>query len=340
MTTLTFVEGIKLLLKNKGLRYPFVSTVIFIIFYYSVLLSLGLPSSTPVYLGELNIYVFSFLLLVTFSVYLLLITLLMAITVSRTKLLAGKTDLKLLFLNVLSFVSAMFIPPSVFLVIYFVPFVFWSIFSSLFMVMLLWETSERINNVVKKRSEKLKLGLFALFLIIDLGLFGMLYGSLENLSVMFESTMILLFFPLFIVLLPIFAVATMLRGKDLKQVTLFGFLVFTVVSYYFAKVNSLIPFGKTGEIDLVNVVVQVFLVVYGLGSLAYRGEKISTALRLPFEVVLVPLLWFKVSSLIVLIAVSEILIMGYSPIVGEQLSTMFSLIVVGTIYGIYQLIKK
>jgi len=169
----------------------------------------------------------------------------------------------------------------------------------------------------------------------------MLYGWMGNLSVRFESTMILLFFPLFIVLLPVLATVVMLRGKALKQITFFGFLIFAVISYYFAKVNSLVPFGGgTEEIDFASIVIQVFLVVYGLGSLAYKGEKLSTTLRIPIEVVLIPLLWFKVSSLIVLIAVSEITIMGYSPIIGEQLSTMFSLIIVGTLYGIYQLAKK
>lgn len=343
MVEISFLSGIRLLLKNRGLRYPFIATLIFIAFYYVVLIMFKMPTTIPEYAGEINIYVVSFLLVMTFSVYLLLLTVLMLIPSVRSKLLEGSfTDIKLLIINAISFGFAMFLPPIVFMAIYFVPFIAWTICASLFMVVFLWDISDRITLFAMKFGKKMNLILFVLFFIMGFVTFGAFYMNFDFSALPFESSMILLVFPLYIILLPIVAMIMMYKRKTLKQVSFFGLLVFAVEGYYFIRFNHILVVlgGVTDTIDTIDAVIQMFLVVYGLGTMAYNGERLSRMLKLSLEVILLPLLWFKVSSMIVLMTVSEVTVMGYSAVAGSYLALMFGIMIIGTIYGLYNLIKS
>ncbi|MGQ4913925.1 MAG: hypothetical protein ACP6IU_04140 [Candidatus Asgardarchaeia archaeon] len=342
MKSLKFIEGLKILLNNRGLRYPTLATLLFIVFYYAVLVTFQLPPEIPQYLGTLDIYVIAFLLVITFSIYLLLLTVLMIIPVTRNALLSGRaTDIKLLILNIISFVFAVFIPPFIFLIIYLIPFVVWTAFAALFMAMFFWDISERLSDFASEKGRTFSLITFLLFFIVGFIAFGAFYTSFDFSTIPFESTMILLVFPLFIILLPIISILVMLKGGALKQTPFYALLIFALEGYYFMRINGLINLNSTTNvIDAGDTIIQIFLVIYGLGSVAFNGEKLSKLLKLNLEVILVPLLWFKVSSMIVLLAVSDVQIMGYSAIIGNYLAFMFGLLIIGTVYGIYMHFRK
>ena len=325
-----FIDELK---KNQILGYSWLVTNILIIFYMVIYTTIGPATDLPVPGEWLDLHGLSFLLLITYSFFLLFLFILSWFRGYYAKIKEGNTLLKLGALNIIFFILALFIPIIIFIGLYIVAFFLWyainAVVFSLFLKDLSTKLSENLMN-----NKRVFLVLYLVIWIISFGLFGYLFMTIPWMSLSLFQQMPLLVFPLFILVLPLLDLFYRSKSTTQRPISLFSLLVMGYVFYsWFRYLNWT---DQAEILTISDTILDIVMITYIYFSLFKNANKIAERLnnKISHEQLLLLFIWSRISSMILLLTVNDYDLLGITASEGTYLITMFLLIVVGFIIGI------
>jgi hypothetical protein len=329
---------IKELKKNRILSYSWVVTNILIIFYMIIYISIGPAMNLPVPGELLDLHGFSFLLLITYSFFLLFLLVITWVKSFYAKILDNHTILKLVGLNILFFVLALFIPIIIFIGLYIVAYFMWYVINAIVFTLFLKDISSKVSEKLIK-NEKVYLISQIIFWVISFGLFGFLFMSIPWMSLNIFQQMPLLIFPLFIIILPLINFILKSKTGLRPPITLFAILISAYTFYtWFRYLNWT---NQTDLLTISDAILDIVMITYIYFSLFKNANKLAEKLnnKISYEQLLLLFIWARISSMILLLTVSDYELLGISASEGTYLISMFLLIVVGFVIGFYWIRK-
>ncbi len=279
-----FIEGLKFVLKKPVLKYSFLTSVPFLILYTFIILIGGYPARIPNLTDIIDVYLISFYLLVTYAIFLIMLLVVHLIKPARIWLQRGNTYFKLVLLHIISFVSSIWFPTYIFVVIYFIPFTTWAGLSAILALLVFHEVSKKIQNKIPTSLGKFKLNLrFITFLIlwgISTGLFFTFYFNfILKPNIPFELQMFGLVGPIFLILIPIIGLVRFFRERDVKFAILISLFVIVYTAFYSVLFMSKTPANGIYLVPIAlwfDFLLSIFLLIYSFGNIGYRfGVKIK-----------------------------------------------------------------
>jgi hypothetical protein len=332
-------EFFEVLYKKKILGYSWVATNILVILYMIIYVLLGPAESLPTPGQWLDPHGISFLLLITFSFFLLFLFIISFFRDFYSKFSEKITVIKLVGINLLCFLLALLIPIFIFIAFYIIAFFLWYIINSIIFVLFLRELT---INITKKFivNEKTSLLSYLSVWFLSFILFGYIFITFPWMSLNLSQQMPLLLFPLFIILLPVLGFILKRKSNSRPQIPLFSLLILGYVLYiWFRYLN----YSTQVEIlTISDASFDIILITYIYYSLFKHATKITERLnnRISYELLLFLFIWARISSMILLLTVSEYQILGITASEGTYLITMFLIIIFGFLQGIIWLRKK
>ena len=318
--------------KNGILSYSWLVTNILIIFYMIIYISIGPAMNLPVPGEGLDLHGFSFLLLITYSFFLLFLFVISWVKSLYAKIRNDHVILKLGGLNILFFILSLFIPIVIFIGLYVVAFFLWYVINAVVFTLFLKDITIKASEKVIK-NKKLYLIFYLIFWLISFGLFGYLFISIPWMSLNIFQQMPLLIFPLFIIILPLLNLFLKTKTGVRPPITLFAILILAYTFYtWFRYLNWT---NQTELLTITDAILDIIMVTYIYFSLFKNANKLAGRLnnKVSYEQLLLLFIWARISSMILLLTVSNYELLGISASEGTYLITMFLLIVVGSIIG-------
>jgi hypothetical protein len=144
----------------------------------------------------------------------------------------------------------------------------------------------------------------------------------------------LMIFPLFIIILPILGFFIKPKSANKAPITAYSFLVFIIIIINWVRYLNWDQ--STITYSFSDAIVDIILVTYTFFTLFKNANKISLKLknRIYYDQLLLLLIWTRISSMILLLTVSDYELFGFSAAEGIYLASMFLIIVVGFVLGI------
>ena len=297
-----------------------------------IYISIGPAMNLPVPGEWLDLHGFSFLLLITYSFFLLFLFLISWVKSFYAKIQNNHVILKLGGLNILFFVLSLFIPIVIFIGLYVVAFFLWYVINAVVITLLLKDITIKASEKWQK-SNKLYLAFYIIFWLISFGLFGYIFISIPWMSLSIFQQMPLLIFPLFIIILPIINLFLKSKTGIRPPITLFSILLLAYTFYtWFRYLNWT---DQTELLTITDALLDIVMITYIYFSLFKNANKLAERLnnKISYEQLLLLFIWARISSMILLLTVSDYALFGISASEGTYLITMFLLIVVGFIIG-------
>ncbi len=329
----------KELLNNPFLGYTWIVTNLLIIFYIVNLILLGPAESLPIFGQVLDIHGITFLLLITFSFFLLFLFIILWFENIQSKIKKGNIYLKLLILNVIFFVGALFIPIGIFIGVYVVAFFCWYSLSALFFILFLRGITLKSMKKISLKNGFLPILLYLIIWFLSFGLFGFAFISIPWMSFDLFKQMPLLVFPLFIIILPLLGLSLKPKSGTRVPITLFSLLIFVYTFYNWIRYLTWTENSKVFTIS--DAVIDIILITYAFFAMSKNAKKFSGLMKnkISADQFLLLFIWSRISSMILLLTVSDYELFGISASEGSYLATMFLIMVVGFLVGIYWIRK-
>jgi hypothetical protein len=333
-----FKSFIRELRKNRVLSYSWVATNILIIFYMVVYISIGPAINLPVPGEWLDLHGLSFLILITYSFFLLFLFVITWVKSFYVRIRDDHAILKLVGLNILFFVLALFIPIIIFVGLYIVAYFLWYVINAIVFTLFLKDISSKVSEILLK-NEKIYLISNIIFWFISFGLFGFLFIAIPWMSLNVFQQMPLLLFPLFIIILPLINFILKSKTGVRPPITLFAILISTYTFYTWFRYQNWTD--QTDVLTITDAILDIVMITYIYFSLFKNANKLAERLNniISYEQLLLLFIWARISSMILLLTLSDYKLLGISASEGSYLITMFLLIVVGFILG-FQWIRK
>ncbi len=320
--------------KNPILRYNWFVTIVLILFYAIILILFGPAESLPTPGDIPTIQGITFLLLITFSFFLLFLFVISWKESLFSKLEKDKTDVKLIGLNLIFFFGSLLIPIIIFVGLYIVAYFLWYLISALFLVLFSKDLSIKVAGSVSTKKGFKGLILYLLSWLIFIVLFGLFYQAINWEVLNISQQMILMVFPVFSVILPILGLILKPKTGYRAPITLYGLLIFALILYNWVRYLNWTQ--TSSNFTIFDAVIDIILITYVFFTLFKNANKVSEIVKNKIDItqILFLFIWTRISSMILLYTVSEYEIFGISASEGTYLSTMFLTIVVGFIIGI------
>ncbi|MBD3214308.1 MAG: hypothetical protein GF311_16985 [Candidatus Lokiarchaeota archaeon] len=325
---------LKALKSNKILGYIYVSTILLIISYISFIFVFGPADDIPEPLTIPDIQDIAFILLIGFSFYLFFLFILTFIPKAYNSLQTNNTILKMIGIHILFIIASIFIPISIFIMIYIISFFAWYIFSSLFLVMFAQDISLRTLGKIILKNRKLALIIYIIIWFISFSAFGALFFFFNFQTLNFNQQMILLVFPFFHVLLPIIGLLIKPKSNKRAPISLYGLLMFLIVLYQWTRYFFWTP--SSVNYSFLDAIIDISLVSYSFFSLFKNANKIRAKIspKIQIDSILLLFIWTRISSMILLLSVGEFTLFGNSATEGSYLISIFLTILTGLVLGI------
>jgi len=316
------------------LRYNWFITIVLILFYAIVLILFGPAESLPTPGDIPTIQGITFLLLITFSFFLLFLFVISWKESLLSKIKKGKTDIKLIFLHFIFFFGSLFIPIIIFVGLYIVAYFLWYLVSALFLVLFSKDISIKVSIGVSKMKGFKGSFLYLFFWLIFIVLFGLFYQVINWEILNVSQQMILMVFPVYAVILPILGLILKPKSGYRAPITLYGLLIFALIFYNWIRYLNWTQ--SSSNFTIFDAVIDIILITYVFFTLFKNANKVSKIVKNKINItqILFLFIWTRISSMIILYTVSEYEIFGISASEGIYLSTMFLTIVVGFVIGI------
>ena len=309
-------------------------TIVLILFYYIILIVLGPAKALPVPGALPDMHGLTFLLLITFNFFLLFLFVLSLKKKIFAWMKQSKTIPKLIAFHAILFIVALLVPIIIFIGLYLVAYFIWYLVSALFLILFSRELSIKISGkfAIKGRSKGILTYIIWWFVLFTL--FGVLFLLFNWTTLNINQLMILLIFPLFIIIVPIFGLLVKPKSGIRPPLTLFGLLISLVLLYNWmlylnwTQQNSAFTFLDAG-IDLV-------IISYSFFTLFKNARVISARVnnKIQIDQLLFLFVWTRISSMILLLTAMDFEILGFTAAEGSYLATMFLIFIVGFIQGI------
>jgi len=324
----------KELKKNKVLGYIYITTVLLIVFYTIFLVIFGPSEDLPIPFEIPTIQDFIFIILISYSFYLLFLFFASLIPKLYNFIWKNKTIYKLVGLHLVFIIISLFIPIPLFIGVYLIAYFIWYTISSVIFVLFAQDISLKISGEIILKGDKKSLLLYIIFWIISIIGFGgfFIFINLETLT--FNQQMIFLVFPLFQIILPIIGLIWKSKSGNRAPASLFGLLIFLITLYHWFRYFTWTP--TSSGYSIVDAIIDIALVSYTFFSLFKNAIKIKKRLPDIFKIdsLMLLFIWTRISSMIILLSVGEYQLFGYSATEGSYLASMFLTIIVGFILGI------
>ncbi len=321
------------LMKNQLLFYTYTVTILLIFFYLIVIMIFGHSEGFPVPFEIPNIQGVVFILLIGFSFYLLFLFVI-SLNSKTYQFIQNKNSIQKLFgLHIVFIFISVFIPIAIFIGVYLIAFFIWYIISSALLVLFAQDISLRISrrSIIKNGNKSMIF--YVIFWIISILIFGAFFIFIDIKSLEFNQQMIFLVFPLFQLLLPVLGLIIKSKSGNRAPVTLFGALIFIFVLYHWLRYFLWDP--NLGKYTIFDGIVDIVLISYTFFALFKNARKISSTFKIHIEPLLFLFIWTRISSMILLLAVGDYGLFGYTASEGSYLLSMFLTIIVGTILGLF-----
>lgn len=327
------------LLKNHFLGYTWIATNLLIIFYMIIVILLGPAESLPIPGQFPDIHGITFLLLITFSFFLMFLFIISWFKNIQSKIKKGNIYLRLLILNAIFFVGALFIPIGIFIGTYIIAFFCWYSLSALFFILFLRGITLRSTEKIMLKKGFLPILLSLIIWIISFGLFGVIFISIPWMSLDIFKQMPLLIFPLFIIILPLLGLLLKPKSGTRVPITLFSLLIFAYTFYNWIRYLNWTANSKAFTIS--DAVIDIILITYTFFALFKNAGKISDLVKnkVNIDQFLLLFIWTRISSMILLLTVSDYELLGISASEGSYLAMMFLIMMVGFLVGIFWIRK-
>ncbi len=335
---LSFIDSFKLffreLRKNSFLGYLWLISNALIIFYTIVIVLIGQATSLPTPGRIPDIHGIAFLLLITFSFFLIFLFLSSWFRSFFKDLKEKKTIIKLISIHLIWLIVSLFIPIFIFIGLYIVAYFLWYLISSIFLILFFRDLSVKLIGKYSIESKRTSLIFYLIFWFIGFISFGILFISFQWNTLNLYLQMPLMIFPLFIIILPILGLMIKPKSGNKAPITTYSFLVFiiTIINWvrYLNWDQSTITYSYS------DAIIDIILVTYTFFTLFKNANKISLKLknRMYYDQLLLLLIWTRISSMILLLTVSDYELFGFSAAEGTYLASMFLVIVVGFVLGI------
>lgn len=327
-----FVENIK---NNIVLRYLWVISSALIVFYAIINLIVGPATSFPEPWQILDLQGIMFLLLISFTFFLLVVLVFSLKREAFDSFLEKNSLIKLLLIHTICFVIALLLPMGIFIGVYIVAYFVWYFFSAVFLILFSQDLSVRLSGKYMIQDKKKGIMLFYVFWIVAIMVFGAFFMFLDVLNRPLNEQMILLAFPLFMVIVPIISFVKKPKSGNKPPITLFGLLAFLTILYPWLR--YVVYSGGTANYSLFDAIIDIFLIFYIFIAITKNAQRISERLpkQIQVEQILYFFIWCRISSLILLLSTNDSYqIAGYTAAEGAYLATMFIAFIVGTVIGI------
>ncbi|TFF69387.1 MAG: hypothetical protein EU516_00300 [Promethearchaeota archaeon] len=327
-----FKNFFQTLWKNKILGYSWIVTNLLIIFYMIVYLILGPSENLPLPGEPLDLAGFSFLLLISYSFFLLFLFIISWSETIYKKIFKKNVYIKLLGLNLVFFLIAFIVPTIIFFGLYVVAYFLWYIINAIIFIFLLKDVSSFLTLRLVK-NKKTHFLFYFLFWIIGIAVFGYTFITVPWMDFDLYQQMPLLIFPTLIIILPILGLILKPRNDNRAPITLFSLLIAAYVFYIWYRYLN-----WDNQIEIITIsdaLIDIVMITYIFYSLFKNANKISQRLKekVSFEQILLLFIWARISSLIIQLTVSEYTFLGVSASEGSYLISMFLLIIFGLITG-------
>lgn len=316
------------------MRYNWFFTIVLILFYAIILILFGPAESLPTPGDIPTIQGITFLLLITFSFFLLFLFVISWKESLLSKIKKGKTEVKLIGLHLVFFFVSLLIPIIIFVGLYIVAYFLWYLISALFLVLFSKDLSIKVAGSVSTKKGYKGLIFYLLSWLIFVVLFGLFYQAINWEILNISQQMILMVFPVFSVILPILGLILKPKTGYRSPITLYGLLIFGLILYNWTRYISWTQ--SSSNFTIFDAFIDIILITYVFFTLFKNANKVSEIVKNKIDItqILFLFIWTRISSMILLYTVSEYKIFGISALEGTYLSTMFLTIVVGFIIGI------
>ncbi len=340
--------------QNPLIRYLWITTVILFGFFYYVQIFHGLADSWPTP-GEIpDIHGITFLLLISYSIFIGSLLIFSFFEKPFEKFTSKGATFKLAGFHILMLLVSLVLPIGLFIMIYILAYFLWFAFSSYFSVAFSQEMALKIcrpkiiteeqeeseetteNDGEEEKEAEIKLSplYFFIFWLIGVGFFGFLYESGYIAMLEGEEAMIFLAFPLFFVLLPVIWLIRKPESGVRPPITAFGTILMLYIGITWAQYITRsepepILTGIEGILDIVLISFSFYTLIKNSATIEERTNG-----KLKHYQVMLPLIWSRFSSFIILLAVDEYTLFGYDAHEGTYLAGMFLMFVIGTVVGL------
>ncbi|MBD3213085.1 MAG: hypothetical protein GF311_10805 [Candidatus Lokiarchaeota archaeon] len=332
LTTIkTFLKQLK---KNEILGYLYFITNLLILFYCFIIIAFGPSENLPVPFEIPTIQDITFIILISYSFYLLFLFCATLIPKLFNSIMENNTIFKLIGLHIASLIISLFIPVSLFIGVYLFAYFIWYTISSIIFILFVQDISLKVLGKMILKDGKKSLLLYLLFWITSIIGFGgfFFFVSIESLD--FTQQMIFLVFPLFQIFLPIIGLIFKPNSGNRAPVSFYGFLIFLITLYHWFRYYTWTP--TTSGYSFIDALIDLSLISYTFFSLVKNAIKIKK--RLPniikIESLMLLFIWTRISSMILLLSVGDYQLFGYSAIEGSYLTSILLIIIVGLVLGI------
>lgn len=327
------------LLKNHFLGYTWMVTNILIIFYMIIVILLGPAESLPIPGQFPDVHGITFLLLITFSFFLLFLFIISWFKKVQSQIKKGNIYLRLLILNGIFFIGALVIPIGIFIGVYIIAFFCWYSLSALFFILFLRGITLKSTEKIMFKKGYLPILLDLIIWFISFSLFGIVFISIPWMSWDIFKQMPLLIFPLFIIILPLLGLLLKPKSGTRVPITLFGLLIFAYTFYNWIRYLNWTANSKAFTIS--DAVLDILLITYTFFTLFKNANKLSNLMKNKISVdqLLLLFIWTRISSMILLLTVSDYELFGISASEGSYLAMMFLIMLVGFLAGIFWIRK-
>ncbi len=335
----TLKDFFKELVKSPFLGYTWAATNVLIIFYMCIVIFLGPAENLPIFGQFPDIHGMTFLLLITFSFFLLFLFIISWFKKIESKIKREKAYLKLIGLNVIFFLGALFIPVGIFIGVYIIAFFCWYSLSALFFIIFSRGISFKSMEPFNKKNKSLPILLYLIIWFIMFSLFGASFIYIPWMSLDIFKQMPLLIFPLFIIILPLLGLLLKPKSGIRVPITLFSLIISAYTFYNWIRYLSWTENSKLFTIS--DAVIDIMLITYAFFALSKNSKKISVLMKnkVSADQLLLLFIWSRISSMILLLTVSDYELFGISALEGSYLAQMFLIMVIGFIIGIFWIRK-
>jgi hypothetical protein len=337
------IENIKAffneLKENIVLGYIWILTLILIFLYSVIFMIFGAADSFPVPFEIPNIQGVIFILLMSFSFFLIVIFFISLNKGTFEKIRENRTLLYLIIIHVLTLIISLFLPIGIFAGVFIIAYFLWYIVSALFIVIFLQDISLSLSIKIITKSKTIGLVYYFIWWILGFIIFGIIYILLDWGSLNLLQQIPLLAFPLFIIILPIIGLIIKQENRIKPPVTFFGILLFFFVLYHWFRYLN---WTQTEvRFTLIDAIIDIVIISYSFITLFKNAKAISDRMNGKINVnqLLLLFIWTRMTSMIILFALPDQELFGITAAEGVYLLTMFLIFLVGFIYGILWLRK-
>ena len=336
MLPMKFKEFISMLKRDPVLGYVYVATLVVIFAFSMVQALLGPANAWPEPWQVPDVHGVTFLLLVSLSIFLLMVACMGWMHRGREWIQRGRGTRKMLVLHLVSLGASLLLPVFLFIGAYFVAYLAWHGINAIFLVMLARGLSSKVGLKLGAKHKGRGMASYLFFWLVLFMMIGAAYTFIDWQALDVTRQMPLLSIPLFGIVVPVVGLVLKPRSGTRGPLALFSMVIFAMVMYTWLRYMTWDPAAGGRAFSVPDAILDLVLVTYTFFVIAKNSEKISHATRgrvMPRQLLLF-ILWCRVSSMILLLAVADYQVLGLNATEGSFLLGMFLAFVFGTIHAI------